>query len=62
MVISFLACSVCWGAANGPVIYGTKLSMVFMLVLTYLLLGGGIGMMFLVRRRHLRASAPPATE
>ena len=50
-----LACSVCWGAAQDPVVHGTKLSIVFLLGLTYLLLGGGVGMVFLVRRKALRA-------
>lgn len=52
-----LACSVCWGAAQDPVVEGTKLSIVFLLGLTYLLLGGGVGMVFLVRRKALRAAA-----
>jgi hypothetical protein len=50
-----LACSVCWGSAQDPVIQGTKLSIVFLLGLTYLLLGGGIGMVFMARRRALRS-------
>jgi len=50
-VIDLLACSVCWGAAQDPVIHGTKLSIVFLLVLVYLLLGGGVGMVFMARRR-----------
>lgn len=55
-----LACSVCWGAAQDPVVHGTKLSIVFLLGLTYLLLGGGVGMVFLVRRQALRAAAGAA--
>lgn len=60
-----LACSVCWGASQDPVVHGTKLSIVFLLGLTYLLLGGGVGMVFLVRRKALRAAAagePPAND
>jgi hypothetical protein len=59
-----LACSVCWGAAQDPVVHGTKLSIVFLLGLTYLLLGGGVGMVFLVRRKALRtaAGAAPAND
>ena len=53
---SLLACSVCWGAAQDPVVEGTKLSIVFLLGLTYLLLGGGVGMVLLLRRRALRAA------
>lgn len=55
-----LACSVCWGAAQDPVVEGTKLSIVFLLGLTYLLLGGGVGLVFVVRRKALRAAAAGA--
>jgi len=56
VVTNLLACSVCWGAAQDPVVHGTKLSIVFLLGLTYLLLGGGVGMVLLVRRKALRAA------
>lgn len=55
------ACAVCYGAAESPVITGTRLSIVFLLVLTYLLLGGGIAGFVLLRRRAIRntdATAP----
>jgi hypothetical protein len=57
-----LACSVCWGAAQEPVVHGTKLSIVFLLSLTYLLLGGGVGMVFLVRRKQRRIEPPPPAD
>lgn len=57
MTTQTLACSVCWGAAQDPVVEGTKLSIVFLLGLTYLLLGGGVGLVFVVRRKALRAAA-----
>jgi flagellar basal body-associated protein FliL len=57
MLIHLLACSVCWGASQDPVVHGTKLSIVFLLSLTYLLLGGGVGMVFIVRRKAIRAAA-----
>ncbi len=56
MLTHLLACSVCWGAAEDPVVQGTKLSIVFLLGLTYLLLGGGVGMVLIVRRKALRAA------
>jgi hypothetical protein len=64
MVTDLLACSVCWGAAQDPVVHGTKLSIVFLLGLTYVLLGGGVGMVFLVRRKALQAAAgaPSSTD
>jgi hypothetical protein len=61
MVSHLLACSVCWGAAQDPVVHGTKLSIVFLLGLTYLLLGGGVGMALIVRRKALRAAGAPTT-
>ena len=57
MVTDLLACSVCWGAVQDPVVHGTKLSIVFLLGLTYALLGGGVGMVVLLRRKALRAAA-----
>jgi hypothetical protein len=64
MVADLLACSVCWGAAQDPVVHGTKLSIVFLLGLTYVLLGGGVGMMLLVRRKALRtvSTVEPAAQ
>ena len=56
-----LACSVCWGNVQDPVVEGTKLSIVFLLGLTYLLLGGGVGLVFIVRRKALRAAAATAS-
>jgi hypothetical protein len=56
VVTDLLACSVCWGATQDPVVHGTKVSIVFLLLLTYLLLGGGIGMFVAVRRKALRAA------
>ena len=56
MVTYLLACSVCWGAAQDPVVHGTKLSIAFLLGLTYLLLGGGVGMVLMVRRKAIRAA------
>jgi hypothetical protein len=53
------ACAVCYGNAEGDVIGGTRLSVVFLLGLTYLLLGGGIGAFLLARRHHRNASAAP---
>ena len=55
------ACTVCYGAADDPVIDGTRLSVVFLLGLTYLLVGGGVGMFLLARRHHRtqrRADSP----
>jgi len=65
VVIDVLACSVCWGAAQDPVVHGTKLSIVFLLALTYLLLGGGVGMVLMVRRRArklMQAELQPQTD
>jgi hypothetical protein len=62
VVIDLLACSVCWGAAQDPVVHGTKLSIVFLLGLIYLLLGGGVGMMLMARRRARQLQSQTAHE
>lgn len=45
------ACPVCYGEASGSIIDGAKLSVIFLGVLVYLLIGGGLGVFFLLRRR-----------
>jgi hypothetical protein len=55
------ACSVCYGAAEGDMIDGARTAIVFMLVLTYVLLGGGLGMVWIARRRIGAASASGET-
>jgi hypothetical protein len=45
------ACPVCYGEAGGSMIDGAKLSVLFLGSLVYLLIGGGIGVVFLIRRR-----------
>ncbi|MDX1630390.1 MAG: hypothetical protein R3234_00875 [Thermoanaerobaculia bacterium] len=45
------ACAVCYGSAEGEMIDGARASVLFLLGLTYLLLGGGIGLVFVARRR-----------
>lgn len=45
------ACPVCYGEAEGNVIDGAKLSVVFLGALVYAVIGGGIGLVLLVRRR-----------
>ena len=52
-VASAWACSVCYGAAESPVIRGAELSILFMIVVTYLTVGGGVvGFLLLLRRRR----------
>ncbi len=47
------ACSVCYGAAESPVIRGAEMSILFMIVVTYLTVGGGIiGFLLLLRHRR----------
>jgi hypothetical protein len=45
------ACPVCYGGASGSMIDGAKLSVIFLGALVYLMIGGGIGMVLLLRRR-----------
>jgi len=48
------ACPVCYGEVEGGVITGARLAIVFMAVLVYALIGGGIGVFIALRRRALR--------
>jgi hypothetical protein len=46
-----VACPVCYGAAQSPLIDGARWSIVFLGGLIYLLLGGVAAMVFALRRR-----------
>jgi len=48
------ACPVCFGNAEGQVIDGAKASVAFMGVLVYAVMGGGVAMVVVSRRRALR--------
>jgi hypothetical protein len=48
------ACPVCFGEAQGPILDGARLAILFMAVLVYGLIGGGIALVFALRRRALR--------
>ena len=48
------ACPVCYGEAEGGVVDGARMAIVFMAVLVYALIGGGIGMVIALRRRARR--------
>ena len=58
------ACPVCYGNAEGQVIDGAKASVAFMGVLVYAVMGGGVAMVVVSRRRAMRRdeSAAPAGE
>ena len=47
-----LACSVCYGAAEAPILAGMNLSIIFMLALTYVVLGGFATFFFYLRKRE----------
>lgn len=55
-----LACAVCYGASDDPIVHGAELSVLFLGVLTYLLIGGGALAVVLHRRKLARRS--PAEE
>lgn len=52
------ACPVCYGEASGSMIDGAKLSVAFLGGLVYLVIGGGVGAV-LVLRRHVRKNMDP---
>lgn len=53
-----LACPVCYGEASGEVIEGTRWSVAFLGGLVYLVLFGGVGMVFVARKRALAKGEP----
>ncbi len=55
-----LACPVCYGNAEGQMIDGAKASVAFMGVLVYALMGGGVAMVVVTRRRAARGHGDPA--
>lgn len=52
-----MACAVCWGNVDSPIIDGVKASIAFMAGLVYLVLGGGVAAMVVIRRRALAGAA-----
>lgn len=52
------ACPVCYGEASGSMIDGAKLSVAFLGGLVYLVIGGGVGAVLLIRR-HVRKNMDP---
>ena len=51
------ACAVCYGAADDPVLEAVNLSVLFMLGLVYLVLGGGVTMALFHRRHRSRLAS-----
>lgn len=52
------ACPVCYGQAEGSVIDGAKLSVIFLGALVYVLIGGGIALAIVVHRRAVKNLDP----
>lgn len=48
------ACPVCYGQAEGSIIDGAKLSVIFLGALVYVLIGGGIALAVVVHRRAVK--------
>jgi hypothetical protein len=48
---ALLACGVCFGNSNSDMARGARLSVMFLLVLTYLVIGGGVAAFFHSRSR-----------
>jgi hypothetical protein len=49
-----MACGVCFGNSDSDMAHGARLSVLFLLVLTYLVIGGGVGA-FVYSMRRARA-------
>ncbi len=46
-----MACGVCFGNSDSDMAHGVRLSVLFLLVLTYLVMGGGVAAFFYSRNR-----------
>ncbi|MEM7482231.1 MAG: hypothetical protein AAF481_13730 [Acidobacteriota bacterium] len=53
-----LACPVCYGEAEEPVIDGARWSIIFLGGLLYAMIGGGLTLFLLLRRRAQRLQEP----
>jgi len=51
MTMAQLACGVCFGNSDSDMAHGARLSVLFLLVLTYLVIGGGVAAFFYSRSR-----------
>ncbi|NJL28045.1 MAG: hypothetical protein HC897_09155 [Thermoanaerobaculia bacterium] len=54
------ACPVCYGDTDSPMIRGAELSILFMAILTYALIFGGVALFIVLRRRARRLAQAPA--
>ena len=51
---SAFGCTVCFGESDHPIVKGAEASVLFMVGVTYMLLGSGVASFFLLRRRARR--------
>ena len=59
---SAFACTVCFGESDHPIVRGAEASVLFMVAVTYLLLGSGVAGFFLLRRRARRLAEQNAAD
>ena len=48
------ACPVCFGESDSPIVKGAEYSVLFMMGVTYSLIGGGLATFVILRRRQRR--------
>ena len=58
---SALGCTVCFGESDHPIVKGAEASVLFMVGVTYMLLGGGVASVILLRRRAKRLAEQTTT-
>ena len=58
---STAGCPVCYGESDDPIVKGARASILFMIIVTYGLLGSGVVTFLLLRRRARRLAAAAAT-
>lgn len=58
---SAFGCTVCFGESDHPIVKGAEASVLFMVIVTYGLLGSGVVSFILLRRRARRLAEQSAT-
>ncbi len=59
---SAFGCTVCFGESDHPIVKGLEASVIFLVGVTYSLLGGGVASFFLLRRRARRLAEQGSTD
>ena len=57
VAVPALACPVCFGESDSPIVEGAERSILFMIGVTYTVIGSGVAAFVVLRRRSRQASS-----